>query len=484
MIISTNKKKIEKITLIEPSSAGSHIFTNYKIPRLGLPVVGAKIKEKGYKVKIYVEDIKPIDYNEAFSSDLVGISCTSSTVVRGYAIASEFKKRGIPIVMGGFHPTFMPEESLQYCDFVVRGEGEETIAELLDVLEGDRDIGTVDGLSFKTSEGEVINNAPRKILSSLDDSPLPDFTLIDGYEKINIFPLSTSRGCPFDCQFCTVTNFYGRSYRTKSIDRVMKEFANVKANYIFICDDNFAANRARTKELLERKEKEGNKVMWGAQVRIETADDTELLERMHRTNCSNVYIGFESINPETIKTFNKKLDLNKIKRQIKAFHRYGIKIHGMFVLGADSDTSATIKETLKFTKRTHIDTVQFMILTPIPGSKIFNDFQSRNKIFTYDWRLYDGHHVVYKPERMSPFELQKAVLRATKRFYSKRRIMLRLLKFDLFTTFGRSQGYKLFRQWMKENKKFLERIRTGLYDKIKSFDPVNSDSKDANLTIN
>lgn len=475
--------EVRKITLIEPSSAGSHIFSCYKIPRLGLPVLGSSLKARGCDVKIYVEDIKAINYRDTFSSDLVGISCTSSTAPRGYSIAKRLTDEGIPVVMGGFHPTFMPEESLKYCNYVVRGEGENTITELIDSIEGKRDINDVKGLSYRTGSGEIVNNADRPILSSLDDSPLPDFSLIEGYKKISVYPMSTSRGCPYDCQFCTVTNFYGRSYRLKSIDRVMNELSNINAGYVFVCDDNFAADRKRTKELLERKEKEGNNVMWSAQIRIESADDKELLERMHRTNCSNVYIGFESINPETIKAYNKKLDLEGTKRQIKKFHRNGIKIHGMFVLGGDSDTGATIKETLKFTKKTHIDTVQFMVLTPIPGSKVFRDLRNSNRIFTYDWSLYDGHHVVYKPEKMTAFELQKAVLRATKHFYSRRRIMLRLLKFDFFTMIGRSQGYKILRKWVKENKIFLKKIKSGISEKIKIGDYVKNENKDVDLSI-
>ncbi len=479
-----NQGKVKNITLIEPSSPGSHIFSYYKIPRLGLPVLGANLKARGCSVKVYVEDIKGVDYDTALSSDLVGISCTSSTAPRGYAIANKLRKKGIPVVMGGFHPTFMAEESLQYCDYVVRGEGENTITELVDALEGKRDFGEIKGLSFKTSTGEIFHNSDRPLLSSLDDSPLPDFSLIEGYNKISVCPMTTSRGCPYDCQFCTVTNFYGRKYRLKSIDRVMKELSNVKASYIFVCDDNFAADRRRTKDLLKRKESEGNNVMWGAQMRIECAEDDSLLKDMKRTNCSNVYIGFESVNPETIKAFNKKINPEETKHQIKEFHRHGIKIHGMFVLGADSDTSATIKETLQFTKKTHIDTVQFMVLTPIPGSKVFNDFRGDDRIFTYDWTLYDGQHVVYKPRRMTPFELQKAVIRASKRFYSKRRIMLRFFAFDFFTMIGRSQGYRIIKKWIRENRQFLKNIKSGITEKIRNIDSAKDETEKTDFIIN
>ena len=153
-----NNSKVEKITLIEPSSAGSHIFSYYKIPRLGLPVLGSSLKARGCDVKIYVEDIKAVNYRDAFSSDLVGISCTSSTAPRGYSIAQKLTEQGVPVVMGGFHPTFMPEESLKYCNYVVRGEGENTIIELIDAIEGKLDINDVKGLSYRAGKGEIVKD--------------------------------------------------------------------------------------------------------------------------------------------------------------------------------------------------------------------------------------------------------------------------------------------------------------------------------------
>jgi len=476
-------KKIKKITFIEPAASGWHIYSSQKIPRLGLPILGALMKERGCDVTIYVEDISPIDFEDALSSDLIGISCTSSTAPKGYSIAKYFEDNGVPVVMGGFHPTFMTEESLNYCSYVVRGEGEKALPGLVEAMEGKKAFEEVMGLSFK-KDGTIVNNPDEEMMSCLEEAPMPDFSLIKGYEKIGVFPLSTSRGCPYNCSFCTVTNFYGNQYRLNSIDNVIREFKNIKADYVFICDDNFAADRKRTKELLRRKIEEGIGTMWGAQMRIETADDTELLELMKQSNCSKVYVGFESVNPEALKAFNKKLDITAVRRQIKQFHKYGIKIHGMFVLGADSDNKGTIKDTLKFSRKMHIDTIQFMVLTPIPGSKVFDDLKNEGRIFSYDWNLYDGNHVVFKPVRMTPIELQIGILKATKRFYSYWSIVKRFAKFDFFTMIGRTQGHRIYRKWMKENKIFLEKIKEGIFEKYDSFRETALNIKEYSIRTN
>jgi hypothetical protein len=158
---------------------------------------------------------------------------------------------------------------------------------------------------------------------------------------------------------------------------------------------------------------------WGAQVRTETVDDPEMLELMRRSNCFNVYVGFESINPRTLKLFQKKQDLDKIERANERFHAHNIKIHGMFVIGSDEDDQETLDATAAFAKSRQLESVQFMILTPCPGSPDWDHQYAKGSkdILTTDWSLYDGHHVVHQPRKLSPYELQVGSTRAMKKFY-------------------------------------------------------------------
>jgi radical SAM superfamily enzyme YgiQ (UPF0313 family) len=252
----------------------------------------------------------------------------------------------------------------------------------------------------------------------LDALPFPDLSLIKGNEKIGITPLATSRGCPFDCSFCSVTRMFGRGYRFRSVDNVMEELKELSPEKVFFYDDNFTANRGHTKELLDKMLTTGIAPKWTAQVRAEITKDKELLKMMRRSNCYFVYVGIESVNPETLKEYDKRQVVEEIVESIRILHEHKIMIHGMFVLGAEKDTVRTVQQTVNFALKNKIDTVQIMSLTPLPGTPVLSKMESEDRLLTKDWSLYDGQHVVYRPNSMSPYEMQKAVILASKKFYS------------------------------------------------------------------
>jgi hypothetical protein len=196
-------------------------------------------------------------------------------------------------------------------------------------------------------------------------------------------------------------------------------------------------------------------------------DDPELLQLMRDSNCFNVYVGFESINPRTLKLFQKKQDLAKIERSIERFHAHKIRIHGMFVVGSDEDDLETIDATAEFALKHDIDSVQFMILTPIPGSPDWDTLyaQGDKYVINRNWTFYDGHHTVHQPRRMSPYELQMAAINAMGKFYSWRGIAQKLLKGDLYYTTIRYWGKKMIRQWWKDedNRAYVQWLRDQLY---------------------
>jgi radical SAM superfamily enzyme YgiQ (UPF0313 family) len=272
------------------------------------------------------------------------------------------------VVLGGTHTSFLTEEGLQHADYVIRGEGEGAFVELLEALQGRRSLDSVQNLSYR-KEGRSVHNPERPMIRDLDTNPIPAFDLVHGWKRGGIVTIATSRGCPFSCTFCSVPGMYGHAFRTHSVTRVVEELkAHRDASYIFFADDIFTANKRRTKELLARMIADGVTPPWGAQVRTETVDDPEMLELMRRSNCFNVYVGFESINPRTLQLFQKKQDLDKIERAIERFHAHDIKIHGMFVIGSDEDDLETLDATAAFAKSRQLESVQFMILTPCPGS--------------------------------------------------------------------------------------------------------------------
>ncbi len=467
------KRSIKKIVFVEPKSTHLHVYSRVAIPRLGSVLLGTIMRNKGYDVRVYIEDIAPIDMGELLSADLVGISAITSTAPQSYRLADQVRANGNLVAIGGTHVTFLPEEGLQHADFVVKGEGEVAFQELVEAIERGEGFEKIQNLSFVGPDGRAVHNSERPKIPNLDVNPIPDYHLISGWKPGGVVSVATSRGCPFSCTFCSVPGMYGHAFRTHSIDRVLEELALHKGNlYTFFADDIFTANKKRVKELLTRMITSGLTPTWGAQVRTETVDDPELLQLMKDSHCFNVYVGFESINPRTLKLFQKKQDLAKIERAIERFHANGIKIHGMFVVGSDEDDLETLDATVRFARKHEIDSVQFMILTPIPGSSDWDSLYARGAryVISRNWSLYDGHHVVHQPRRISPYELQMGAIKAMQKFYSWGGIAKRVFQRDAYYAAIRYWGKKMIREWWKddENRNYVQWLKDQLYSEAKS----------------
>jgi len=424
---------IKTIHFIEAKSPGAHIYSRTPLPRLGTILLSTLLNKKGYISKAFIEDIAELDWDELKGADIIGISSITSTAPRAFHLAKRFRSMGIPVVMGGPHPTFLPEESLQYADYVVRGEGEETLIELLERLESGIPTDDIRGLSFRKGDA-FVHNPDRPLVQDLDAAPIPDFTVVHNWGKKTYLPIATSRGCPFGCKFCSVIPMFGRAYRFKSLDRVMEEIRGAASRkaHIFFVDDNFAANKERTKTLLRRIIAEGITMEWSAQVRTDAAKDDELLSLMAQAGCFMVFVGFESINPRTLSLFNKRQTLDDIIECIRKLQKASIRIHGMFVFGGDTDDIETIRSTQKFARRLKINSIQFMMLTPLPGTPVFRELMEQGRIIHTNWAKYDAHHAVFEPRLMTAFELHTETLRAMSGFYSCGAILKSLWKRDLF----------------------------------------------------
>lgn len=464
------EQTVDRLLLIEPRSPAEHVFSRARIPRLGTILLGTIARDQGIEARVLVEEIS----GEVTAADLnwagmVGISSITSTVPRAFRLGDEAKRLGKRVVYGGPHVSFLPEEALVHGDFVIRGEGEETLLELLRALDDQRSLEGIAGLSY-WGENRPQHNPARPLIRNLDLLPIPDFSLIKGWNPQQAFvPLATSRGCPYACKFCSVVAMFGRGYRVRSIDLIMREIrANAsQASHLFICDDNFAANPDRAKDFLRRLKAEGDHPQWSTQVRAESAQDPEFLELLRETNCWGVYIGFESASGQVLKAYGKKQDETIMRQAIKAFHRHGIHIHGMFIVGADLDTPKTIRETVRFSIKNRVDSAQFMMLTPLPGTETFESLERENRLLTRNWELYDGTHVVFVPRSMTGEELQAAAYQALNTFYSWGAIFKRLVTMDIYYSYLRFYARKLLkrartrmdnhRRWLADT--FLEQVQ-------------------------
>lgn len=428
--------EIRKISFIEVKTPCANIFSKFPMPRLGAVLLSTILRENGYDVKVFIENLADPDWTFIMDSDLVCISTITSTAFRAYEIGDILKAKGIPVIMGGAHPSFLPEESLAHCDYVVRGEGDITLLEVLSNLQkGKPELSSISGLSYRDKSGKVCHTPQRPLLEDLDSLPEPDFSLVHKWKLSNNYPIATSRGCPFNCNFCSVVHMFGRKCRFRSVEgtvgNIKRATSITKATKFFV-DDNFAADKARTKEILRGMIAEGIKTKWSAQVRTDVARDDELLNLMADSGCVNTFIGFESINSETLKAYNKKQDLDDIVRCIRKVRERGIRIHGMFVLGADTDDVDTIRRTADFASMHGINTVQFMVLTPLPGTAFYNEMKAAGRLLHNDWNKYDMLHIVFRPANISPETLYVEHMKAVGRFYSWKYIFKNLSRLDFF----------------------------------------------------
>jgi anaerobic magnesium-protoporphyrin IX monomethyl ester cyclase len=472
-------KRINKIVLVEPRAPGYHVYSRVALPRLGLPQLAAILKCDGYSdVTIYCEDIAPIDYDDVCRADFVGISTTTSTAIAAYRLGALVKQKNpqAVVVIGGVHVTFMPEEPFNetfcaqwsipfpVCDHVIKGEAEEIILPLLQSYEEGQVPEPILGTTLRNNFSERIDY--KKTIQNINDLPFPDLECIVGKERIKIAPVVTSRGCPFDCTFCSVIEMFSQKMRYRSVDpddprsviQEMKQLKKNKMSSMFFYDDNFNAYNKRTKELLENIIRaDVVPVGWTAQVRAtEIVRDRELLKLMQRTNCIMLYLGLESVNPQTLLEYNKKQSVEQIVEAIQILKEYGIRAHGMFVFGADGDTTESIRQTADFVIKNDISTVQFMILTPLPGTRYFQQLHEQGRIFDYDWSRYDAHHTVYWPKQMSPYELQYETFAAMRKVYRWSRIARPIFQGNALTSFFRYYGHNLIKKHDQKTALYVE----------------------------
>lgn len=403
-----------KIKLIYPEHYKFNESSNMRFafsPPLSLPQIAALTPEN-VEVSIIDENIESINFEE--DVDLVGISVKTLTASRAYEIADKYRKKGIKVVLGGIHPSLLPEEAINHADAVCIGEAEGYWIELIQ-----------DFKMNKLKRFYTCQNRP-----NLSRLPIPRRELLKKHRYIAPNLMQTTRGCPFNCNFCSVTKFFGNTYRTRPIDEVLKEvYKLIEENrdgklFLGIVDDNFAAIPQRTKELL--KKLKALKIYWFSQVTLSIVKNKELLKLISESGCIGLLIGFESINDESTKEINNPLKSSKnIEENIKILHDFEIPIIASFTFGFDHDDKNTFEKTVEFVIKNKIDSVLYNILTPFPGTKLYNALNKSGRIIDRNWAHYDLWHVVFKPALMSEENLLQGYEFAHKETYSFLNILKR-----------------------------------------------------------
>ena len=398
-----------KLLLISPVYAAYGLGKDRgsKMPPLPLAYLAACTPEH-FDVKIVDEFIDPMEFEQA---DLVGITAYTSHIVRAYEIAQHYRNAGTPVVMGGIHVSMLPEEALNYCDAVVVGEAENLWPQLLE--------------DFENGRLKSIYKGP---LPDIDTIPAPRRDLFAGkpYAWGNI---QTSRGCPMDCSFCSVSRFNGRKFRRRPVEAVMEELMQIESKYLFFVDDNILGygDKSWLVDFFSRIIQKKIKKYLFAQTSIEFGEDKELIRLAYKAGMRLVFVGMESINYRSLKAYNKNLNAGYIKENrylelIKNIRTGGIAFMGAFLMGGDQDRVGDFKTTLDFLNQSRIDVLQMTKPTPLPGTRFFDELDHAGRIinnnYPPDWKDYRFTRMVYKPQNMTIQEVYNGFHWLKKEFYS------------------------------------------------------------------
>lgn len=353
------------------------------------------------------EEIMPIDFDS--DADIVGVSFMTFNAPRAYEIADIFRRKGKTLIAGGYHPTFMPEEALKHFDAVCVGEAEGNVPAMIE--------------DYMAGHLQPIY---RNGTLSLAGLPVLNRTLIRRHMYSIVDTVQATRGCPYQCRFCSITSFFNHSFRMRPVDEVIDELRTL-GTYILFMDDNITTNPEYARELFARMIP--LKKRWFSQCSTRIGYDDELLKLAKASGCKGLFIGFESLSDESLngwrKSFNKTKDYMQI---VKKIHSHGIGICGAIVFGHDCETKDIFPVTLEFLLEGNIDALQATILTPFPGTPLYDEYEKEGRIFDRDWSHYDFCHTVFEPSKMSCEELKRGHDWVLRNFYSLKSVSTRLVR--------------------------------------------------------
>lgn len=403
-----------RITIVHPCVGRRIGMRRYIRTWLMEPIPSAVVAgliPPGVERRFYDDRLEPIPFHEP--TDLVAISVETYTAKRAYQIASEYRRRGVPVVMGGFHATLCPEEVMQYCESIVIGEAEEIFPEVVD--------------DYRHAQARKVYRASGRAKLGM---VLPDRSIFHPKRYLPINLVETARGCRFRCDFCAVQSFFDATQTHHPIDRVVEEIRRVRrpGRMIFFIDDNITSNIKAAKELMRALIP--LKIRWVSQASINVAHDEEALDLMRRSGCQGLLIGFESLNEDSLFEMNKGFNLmcGGPVQALANLRRFGIRVYGTFIFGYDSDTHETFDKTVEFAKNQGLFIAAFNHITPFPGTPLYRRMEGENRLLFHPWWLDDRYRynmIPFRPRRMDPEELARFCVDARRSFYSWRSIVRR-----------------------------------------------------------
>lgn len=429
----------------------------FRLGFLNLPYVAA-VTPPDVEVKIIDEAFEKIDFEE--KTDLVGLTAQTPAAPRAYQIAGEFKKRGVPVVMGGVHASMLPEEALQHVDAVVIGEAEEVWPRLIEDFKR--------GRMNRTYRGDGWVNP--SVL------PFPRRELLNPAFYFPLKLLETTRGCPHHCDFCGVSKFFGFRYRNRALAEIDKELSTLfpkgpamnpwvkkmpslfggdlpyflKRRLLYIIDSNIAGNKRFTFDLLSLLEEYD--LRWYGHAPVSIGFDQKLLAGFSQSGCIAVNIGFESFSATNLKTMGKGFNQPAhYAEAVKRIHDHGIGIMGTFMVGLDDDDPGVFQRIFDFCVESKLDWALTFIMAPYPGTESFLRLEGEGRIFCRNWEKYDSLNAVYQPLQMSAEELEKGTRWVWKKTFSLPSIYKRIIKkpwiHPLFYLIMNLQFYQLTKKW-------------------------------------
>jgi radical SAM superfamily enzyme YgiQ (UPF0313 family) len=378
----------------------------FQVPPLALGIL-AELTPPQYSIELVDENLRDVDFSDV--PDLVAVTCLTASAPRAYEISRRFRELGAKVVLGGIHPSAVPLEAAEHSDCVAIGEAEGVWPRLLE--------------DFRTGQMKRFYKGKKPSPSQIA-VPKRDIFNAQGYFLKGT--VQTSRGCPLGCDFCSVQRFFGRKFRFRSVASVVEEVRALATKFVTFVDDNIAGSYPYAKELFAGLTPLN--VKWICQAPISIGKDLDFLKLMHKAGCRGVFIGFESIMPDCLREVGKSVNIvDKFGDYIKRIHDTGISIEGAFIFGFDHDDKGIFDRTLDFIHKAKIDFAQFGILTPFPGTKLYQRLRREKRIVSTDWEKYDITKAVFKPAGMSIEDLNEGRQWIEDEFYSFTSTVRRML---------------------------------------------------------
>ena len=415
--------KVLLVSPVDKALLGKDFY--FKFPHLSLPALAAYTPD-GVDVEIVDEKFQAVPDGRGY--DLIGITAMTPLAPKAFGMADSFRRQGVPVVMGGYHPTVRPDEALEHADSVCIGEAETLWATII-----------ADAMA-----GRLKSRYQAEAFPCLERMPRPRRDLLRvprsaRFEHINVYFVQTTRGCPYRCSFCAVTSVLGGKLRHRPVAEIEAELDSLGIrrldrgqqrdrfhDIVFFTDDNIVGHRSYAKELLRMAATFNMK--WVGQASTNVADDGEILTLLRDSGCMGLAVGFETLSQKNIRDVGKGVNrTQEYLDRIRKIHSFRIGLAGNFIFGFDHDDETTFADVVRFVDAARLEGFYYSLLTPYPGTPLYEQMQAEGRLLTTDWSLYDTDHVVYRPRLMDAETLMRGYRWAWRASLSYRSILTRLL---------------------------------------------------------